>query len=149
MPKKNNAVAYDWDSTISNKNEKKVLLNDGNYNFKVIGFERGYFNGSDKMIACPKANLTLNVETDDGVAKIKTTLFLCSSYEKKIASFFRSIDSANNGDTINMDWSHILGSEGIAHFRVKNFTDRDGIEHQYNEVAFFIDKSTENDDLPF
>ena len=68
----NNNVGMDWTDTIESDGQEFVLLPEGDYNFVVSAFERGRFPGSAKMQACNKATLTLQVETKQGVASVRT-----------------------------------------------------------------------------
>ena len=54
----NMGVALEWDSIIEKESEF-VLLDDGEYDFTVTDLERGRFDGSEKMSACPMAKVTL------------------------------------------------------------------------------------------
>ena len=38
-----------------------------------------------------------------------------------------------------MDWNHIIGFRGLAHFKVRDYTDKDGNARQANEVDRFYD----------
>ena len=87
----NNNVGMDWNDTIENDGQEFVILPEGDYNFVVSNFERGRFPGSAKMQACNKASLTLQVETEDGVASIRTDLILNRLLEWRISAFFRCI----------------------------------------------------------
>lgn len=79
--------ALDWDSVIEAENEF-VLLPEGEYEFTVKNFERGYFNGSEKMSACPKAELTLQIDAPQGTAIVKHNLFLSRKTEGLVCAFF-------------------------------------------------------------
>ena len=159
MATKNTAVtgsALDWDSTIEDDGQQGggfVLLPEGDYKFTVTGLERGRHEGSAKIGACPKALLTLTVETDAGDAQVKTSLLLHSSMEWKLSSFFRSLGMKKHGQRLNMDWSKVLGSEGLAHFTQRTFVGNDGLEKKTNDVKYFIDhmplQQEETDDIPF
>ena len=72
----NNNVGMDWTDTIESDGQEFILLPEGDYNFVVSAFERGRFPGSTKMQACNKATLTLQVETKQGVASVRTDLIL-------------------------------------------------------------------------
>ena len=72
--------AYGWDEErIDNPNENDAftLLPPGNYNFEVVKFERGRFDGSPKMAACPMAIYTLDIDGGElGIVKHTHRLFL-------------------------------------------------------------------------
>ena len=57
----NAAHEIGWDDQISVDGEQYVVLEEGDYDFTVTGFERGRFPGSAKIPACNKAVLTHGV----------------------------------------------------------------------------------------
>lgn len=160
----NNDMLMDWDDAIENDGQEFYILPEGDYNFTVVDFERGRFPGSAKLPACNKATLTLQVNTADGTATIKTDLILYRSLEWRISAFFRCIGQKKHGERLVMNWNAVVGSRGRAHFKPRNYTDRDGNERQANDVDKFYDWDEKNfpvssnswtdltgsdDDLPF
>jgi len=135
----NQNAAMDWDDAIENDGREFIILPEGDYNFTVTGFERGRFPGSAKMSACNKAALTLQVQTDNGVAIIHTDLILNRLLEWKISAFFRCIGQKKHCERLVMDWNRVTGSRGRAHFKPRTWTDRDGNARQANDVDRFID----------
>ena len=135
----NNNMLMDWDDAIENDCKEFIILPEGDYNFTVADFERGRFPGSAKIPACNKATLTLQVNTADGTATIKTDLILYRSLEWRISSFFRCIGQKKHGERLVMNWNAVVGSRGRAHFKPRNYTDRDGNERQANDVDKFYD----------
>lgn len=55
-----------WDDEIE-KGADYVLLPEGEYDFTIESFERGRFEGSDKVPACPRAELKVKVEAPEGM----------------------------------------------------------------------------------
>ncbi len=132
-------MVMDWNDTIENDGQEFVILEEGDYNFTVTGFERGRFPGGPKVPACNKAALTLQVKTDEGIAVIRTDLLLYRSLEWRISAFFRCIGQKKHGERLVMDWNRVVGSQGRAHFKPRTYTDRDGNERQANDVDRFYD----------
>ena len=116
----------DWNDTIESDGQEFITLEEGDYVFEVTGFERGRFPGGQKIPACNKAALTLQVKTDAGTAVIRTDLLLYKTMEWKLSSFFRCIGQKKHGERLTMDWSKVIGSRGRAHFKPRTYTDRDG-----------------------
>ena len=148
----------DWDSTIEDDGTGFVLLEEGDYDFTVTGFERGQHNGSAKIPACPKALLTLSVSTPSGVAEVKESLILYKTMEWKLSSFFRSIGMKKHGERLVMDWNSVLGSAGRAHFIRREYVGNDGLMKKSNGVAYYYDYipaekradlRNDPDDIPF
>ena len=137
-------MILDWNDSIENDGQEFIVLPEGDYNFTVTDFERGRFPGSAKIPACNKASLTLRVDTDDGVAFVRTDLILYRSLEWRISSFFRSIGKKKHGERLVMDWNKVLGARGRAHFKPRNYTANDGSERTTNDCDRFIDYDPAN-----
>lgn len=135
----NNNVGMDWNDTIENDGQEFIILPEGDYNFVVSAFERGRFPGSAKMQACNKATLTLQVETEEGIASVRTDLILNRLVEWRISAFFRCIGRKKHGERLVMDWNNIIGTKGRARFKPRKYNDKDGNERQANEVDRFYD----------
>lgn len=133
------ANVLDWNSTIEEDGQGFVLLNEGDYDFTVTGFERGQHNGSAKIPSCPKALLTLSVDTPSGVAEIKESLILYKTMEWKLSSFFRCIGMKKHGERLVMDWGSVLGASGRAHIVQREYVGNDGTTKKVNNVGYFID----------
>ena len=135
----NNNAVLDWNDIIEDDGQEFVLLEEGDYNFKVTNFERGHFPGSAKLPACNKATLTLEVDTREGCAYVKHDLLLCRNLEWRISAFFRCIGQKKHGERLVMDWNKVVGSQGRARFKVRNYTNRDGEQRQTNDLDRFYD----------
>ena len=144
-----------WDDAIENDGQGGfILLPEGDYDFTVSGFERGQHNGSDKIPPCPKALLTLSVETANGVAEIKDQLILYKTLEWKLSSFFRSIGLKKHGERLVMDWNKVLGAQGHAHIIQRTYTGNDGTLKKANGVQYYMDfnpnaMDDSGEDIPF
>ena len=137
----------DWDSTIENDGQGFELLDEGDYDFTVTGFEKGMHNGSAKIPPCPKAMLTLSVDTPAGVAEIKENMILYKTMEWKLSSFFRCIGMKKHGERLVMKWDHVLGASGRAHIVQREYVGNDGTTRKANNVAYFMDQIPEAQDL--
>ncbi len=146
----NNNLVLEWNDSIENDGQEYILLPEGDYNFTVIDFERGRFNGSAKIPACNKAIITVQVESKDGIATVKFDLILYRSLEWRLSGFFRSIGQKKHGEKLVMDWSKIIGKKGRAHFKQRSYVNLNGEEKFINDVDRFIDYNEDFfDDLPF
>ncbi len=65
-----------WDDEIE-KGADYVLLPEGEYDFTIESFERGRFEGSDKVPACPRAKIKVKVEAPEGMCLMNESLFYC------------------------------------------------------------------------
>ena len=129
-----------WDDEISNDEGSYLLLEEGDYDFKVTAFERGRFPGSAKIPACNKATLTLSVQSKDGEASVRYDLILFSSMEWKISEFFRAIGQKKKGEALKPRWNEVVGSTGRAHFAPREYTTKNGEVRKANDVTRFYDK---------
>ena len=100
--------ALGWNDEIT-KDDEFELLPAGVYDFKVESLERGYFDGSDKMSACPKADLTLIVRdpVTGKEGKIFESLFLHSKSEWRLSQFFTAIGQKKKGEPLKMNWNMV------------------------------------------
>lgn len=156
-------MCMDWNDAIENDGQEFVILEEGDYNFEVVEFERGRYPGSAKIPACNKAALTLAVMTEDGKrVTVKFDLILFRTLEWRISQFFRCIGQKKHGERLVMDWNKVLGSKGRAKFKPRTYTNRDGEERETNDVVTFYDydesffandtnwtEITDDDELPF
>ena len=153
------ANILDWNSTIEDDGNGYVLLDEGDYDFTVTGFERGRHNGSAKIPACNKAIVTLSIDTPNGVAEIKENFILYKTLEWKISAFFRSLGLKKHGERLTMDWDHVLGAAGRAHIIQRDYVGNDGTNRKANNVGYFMDSiplskradilDQQDDDVPF
>ncbi|MCD8154873.1 MAG: hypothetical protein LUF78_09355 [Clostridiales bacterium] len=154
-------MCLDWDSVIENDGQQFTILPEGDHVFTVVDFTRGRFPGSAKIQPCNKAELTLRVETPEGVVHVRTDLILFKSMEWKLSAFFRCIGQKKPGERLVMNWNKVVGSRGYAHFKPRTYM-KDGKEYQVNDVDKFYDYDEKNfpennwmkipesyDDLPF
>lgn len=100
-----------WDDSIE-KDEEYILLEAGEYVFKVEKLERARFAGSTNMSACPQAILTLIIITPKGPVKLTHSLFLHSKTEWALSSFFTSIGQKKKGEVLKPNWNTVPGSTG-------------------------------------
>ena len=96
------------------------------------------------MQACNKASLTLSVETEEGIASVRTDLILNRLVVWRISAFFRCIGRKKHGERLVMDWNNLIGAKGRAHFKPRKYTDKEGNEKQANDVDRFYDYDEKN-----
>lgn len=144
MYEQNQGYELAWDGVIEKDAPDFILLRDGDYDFEITNFERQRHSGSNggKLPPCPKAVITLRVEGVDkdgnpGVTNITHNLFLHSSCESMLSSFFAGIGRKRKGERLVMDWSNLIGTRGYAHIGVREWTGRDGEPKFSNEVKRF------------
>lgn len=153
-----NKDVMNWDDAIEKDGDEYIVLPEGDYPFKVVSFERGRFQGGEKIPACPEAVLTLEVEYNGETVRVVDRLKLHKSLEWKLASFFRSIGLKKHGERLVMDWSKVPGAEGRGHFKPRKYKNDNGEEREANNLAKYLDydeakmpqlKAVDSSDLPF
>lgn len=130
--------AIGWDDEIIDPGEPEfVLLTPGVYDFTVTGFERGHFDGSEKMDACSMAKLTLRCSNGVQETTVFTNLFLSSAVAFKLSKFAKSIGDMPAGSTtgqkFHVDWNNIIGKSGKCRIKTRVYNGKD-----YNDVDDFI-----------
>lgn len=121
--------ALDWNDEIT-KDSDFILLPEGEYNFKVVNFERAWYEGGEKLPACNKAIITIRV--DDQVA-IKENFFLTTRTEGMLSAFFTSIGQKKKGEPLRMNWNKVIGSTGKIKLGIKTYNG-----NEYNEVKKWL-----------
>lgn len=130
--------AIGWDDEIIDPGEPEfVLLTPGIYDFTITEFERGHFDGSEKMDACSMAKLTLRCTNGVQETTVFTNLFLSSAVAFKLSKFAKSIGDmpagSTSGQKFHVDWNNIIGKRGKCKIKTRVYNGRD-----YNEVDDFI-----------
>ncbi len=137
----------DWNDTIESDGQEFVLLDEGDYNFTVTNFERGRFPGGQKVPACNKATITVQIKTAEGLTVVKFDLLLYRTLEWRIAAFFRCIGMKKSGEKLVMDWNKVVGSKGRAHFKQRTYTNNYGDEKTVNDIDKFYDYNPDDHKL--
>lgn len=124
-----------WEDEITNDGEEFILLPPGEYTFVVKSMERARFNGSDKMPACPQANVTVEIidPTTGSPVSVVNRLLLHTKTEWTISAFFQSIGLKKKGEPLKPNWSIIVGLSGKC--KIKH---RDYNGSKYNEIDRFL-----------
>ena len=118
-----------------------VVLPEGDYPFVVTGFERGRFNGSDKLPPCNMATVTLEI-TDPASGQSTTVsenLPLHTKIEWKLCQFFTCLGLRKHGERLQMPWNRVVGAHGWCRLIINRWTgQRDGREMENNRVDKFL-----------
>lgn len=133
--------AFNWDDMISNESTF-MLLDEGDYKFRVENYVRGRFSGSAKVSACTKVTLTLAI-LDDADSKLTSIshMFLCeSSVEFRISEFFLSVGLKKHGESVPLSYfEKTPGLTGKCHIYKDKWTNDRGEEKENNKIKYFID----------
>lgn len=124
--------ALNWDDEIQQESTF-TLLPEGDYAFKVVNFERAWYDGSDKIPPCNKAIITIKIETPTGDAELKENLFLTTKTEGLLSAFFASIGQKKKGEPLRMNWNKVIGSTGKVKVGTRTYN-----ESTYNQVKRWL-----------
>jgi len=130
----NQGFELGWDAEIEKDSPEFIILPEGEYDFVVKSFERGRHNGSDKIGPCPKAILTLGIDTYDGEAIVRKELLLHSKLEGLLCEFFTCIGQRQHGQRVAMNWNAVTGARGRCKIGTRVYNG-----NQYNEVKKFLE----------
>ena len=141
MSTENMNEALDWSSSIEKESEFE-LLPEGEYEFRVESMERGRYPGSERMSACPMANITLILTDDAGEQhKVFDTLYLHKKSEWKLSQFFVGIGQKKKGEPLNPRWDEVPGSTGRLELTINEYTSKtDGTKKKNNKVSRYLPK---------
>ena len=130
--------ALDWNSSIENESEFE-LLPEGVYEFTVISMDRGRYAGSEKMSACPQANLTIEVRDPKSniQGKVFDTLYLHKKAEWRLSQFFIAIGQKKKGEPLQPNWNMVPGSTGKLELTINEY-ERNGEKKKNNRVARYV-----------
>lgn len=129
---------FSWDDTIQNDSTFEVLP-EGDYNFTVKNFERGRHNGSDKLPACNKAVLKIEVSDGTKSTTLDHNLFLHSKTEGMLCAFFNAIGQRQHGQAMRMDWNKVIGSKGRCKLGIRKWKGNNGQEMESNQINRFYE----------
>ena len=127
-----------WDSQIEHESEFQ-LLPEGDYNFKVVKFDRGRHNGSENLPPCNKAILTIELSNGPYKSTITHNLFLHSKTEGILCEFFTSIGHRKHGEAFVPKWTQLVGATGTCKVVIDQWQGRDGMRES-NKIKRFYEK---------
>lgn len=144
MPTEN--YAYDWEDEINNE-DAFTLIPEGDYTFTVEKFERGTFDGSDKLPPCKKAIVTFKVHGADTDITVTENFLLVSSLEWKLSSLFLSVGMKKHGEPLRMNWTQLPGRTGRCRIYIDKYTKKDGTSGESNKIRKFYAYDEDTPDL--
>lgn len=107
-------------------------------------FERGRHNGSDKLPACNKAILTIELTAENGdTTTVEHNLFLHSKTEGMLSAFFAAIGQKKKGEPLRMNWVAVTGSTGRCKVIVEDWEGKSGDTLHSNRIKKFYPQEVE------
>ena len=130
----------DWNDVIENDSPEFIILPEGDYDFTVKSITRGRHAGSEKLPACNKAIVALEIIAPEGTVTINHNLFLHSKCEGILCSFFISIGQRKHGEKLIMDWNKVTGAKGRCSIKIREWQNsKTGEMMKSNEIKKFIE----------
>lgn len=126
-----------WEDSVE-KGSEYVLLPAGDYDFTVESFERGRYEGSNKVPPCNRALIKIRVEASEGTAIMNESLLLYDKMQWKLAEFFLSIGAEETDGRVKMNWGIVPQATGRATIDIQ--PDRNDPSKKYNHVKKFLPK---------
>ncbi|WP_249630421.1 hypothetical protein [Streptococcus uberis] len=130
-----------WDDEITQDSAGFVQLTPGDYQFTVTNFERARHTPNPqnpgKLPACPKAIVTIQIETAEGVAQLTHNLFLHTTTEGMLSAFFGAIGQKKHGEPLRMNWNTVVGSKGVARINKRKGTGQYA-DKEYDNIKSMI-----------
>lgn len=106
----------------------------------MTGFERGRYDGSEKLPPCNMAIVTLAVTLPDGSnANLRHRLFLHTRCEGLLSAFFTGIGLKRKGEPLRMNWNAVPGAHGRCKITVRSWKGKNGEDMQSNDIKKFYD----------
>lgn len=120
------------------ESNEHVTTEEGDYRFKVSGYEIGYCQGTEKIPANTQQIIVkLEIPTEKGVVKVKNVFNILSKYLWSLRYFAESIGICSETGDFQFDVDKIEGLTGICHLNVETSTNG----NDYNKVATFYSPS--------
>lgn len=131
--------ALDWTDEVSDEGGFTIIPA-GTYPFEVVKIEKERYEGGDKIAACPRAKLFLNVLTHEGWEPLTDSLLLNSKVAWRVAKFFEGLGYVKNPETgkVPMRWNEVEGKQGWLKVKVRKYTKKDGSEGESNDVEAYL-----------
>ena len=140
----NEERAFDWEDEIIKDGNDFILLPEGDYDFRIAKFERGRHAGSEKLPACPKAILTIELFALSGdKTTVEHNLFLHSKTEGILSAFFAAIGQKKKGEPLKMKWPAVTGSTGRCKVIIEDWEGKNGEKMQSNRIKKFYPAEVE------
>lgn len=132
----NEGRALTWDDEITEDGQEFILLPAGEYEFKVLTFERAQTNGEGKLGVCPMAIMTLEIDGRElGMVTLKDRFVLHQNVQWRIGNFFSAVGLKKKGEAVKMNWTGAINLKGICEVGIRKYNDKD-----YNEIKSYVSK---------
>ena len=132
-------VTFDWDDEIEQESEY-TLLKPGDYDFEIVNFERGVYEGSEKIPQCKMAIVTFRCTDGKEKTNVFERYYLCGKMEWKLSELFKAVGLKKTGQKTKMQWDKLVGSTGRLKLKVEIYEGKES-----NKVDKFYAASEKGD----
>lgn len=129
----------EWDDELTKDGDDFEILPEGDYNFEVVKLERARYMGGEKIPACKKAMLTLDVESPQAEGRVIHSFFLHTKTMGLISAFFVSIGQKKKGEPIRMNWDKVVGLKGRCKIGSREWTNDRGEKKTSTDIKKFYE----------
>ena len=138
------ARSLGWDDIINDgeKYPERVVLEPGDYDFKVTKFERGISKNGNNM-----AELELEIKDGEKTAIVKDWIALTDKTMWKVANFFRSVGLKKHGEKTKMRWKESIGKTGRCTLTKVKLESKNGTPYDANQIHEYLDPIDETEDF--
>ena len=123
-----NYETFDWDDEIEQESEYTILPA-GDYDFEIISFERGTYDGSDNIPPCKMAMIGYRLSDGKQKGSAIERYYLCKNMEWKLSELFKGVGLKKTGERVKMQWDKLVGSKGRCKVGIREYNGK-----QYNQV---------------
>jgi hypothetical protein len=139
------ANGYGWDDEVQTSDSSFVVFEEGDYDCKVVDFERGRVK-SGKNAGANQAIYTLRIMDGHGMStERKYFIPLTDSMRWKATKFFKSVGAidpnTDSGKSVRFPWGEVVGKTGRCHVTKSKWTGDDGVERDQNDISAMLLKN--------
>lgn len=132
-------AGYGWDEEVQTSDAGFEVLEEGDYPFKVVDFERGIVK-TGKNAGANQAIYTFRIMGTNGNSiERKYFIPLVDSLRWKATKFFKSVGAipadTESGQSVRFPWGDVVGLQGRCHVIKTKWTGDDDVERDQNDIS--------------
>ena len=141
-----NAMASGWGMVVDfsdtdTEERQYVNLAPGYYDVVIDSVEKGMHGNTGRIGECPMATIMAHVDTPEGRAIVKNTLYIHPSCKLGLKFFFDSVGINPNGLTYAQAFDGVVGMTGRVEIQNRTYTASDGSQKVlHNDVKRWVKK---------
>ena len=105
-----------WDEDFVVQESDFVTLEEGDYDFEIVSFERTQYSGSDKVPPCMRLDVKLRVTDGVNTTTLTEKMFLLQKFAWKLSDLLVSVGAAKTRDNARPSMiTQCIGMKGRCH----------------------------------